>query len=309
MTNICTMRAERTVGATGRSLCLALVAALLSIGPSGAGQAPAQAGGAAGTDREAQRQRLERVTAGLRHATAVRAARRVQAALNHYREAGLWQEAARLFTRDAVAEVAGQRHVGPAAIAAFLQSQALGGTGRGQLGWGDLNTHLVMSPVITLDPDGRTVRGRWHELSMTGRFGERADWANGIHENEYVEEGGVWKIRRITYHPSFAGPYSPGWRNADRSDTVKIAPFHYTPDRAGTPVPLTPVVTAADRAPADDAGRLRRAGEVLARLTCLRWQSEVRSLQNAYGYYVDRRMWDDVADLFAPDGTFEPGQR
>src|SRR5690606_6288079 len=68
-------------------------------------------------------------------------------------------------------------------------------------------------------------------------------------------------------------------------------------------------ITAADRAPADAAAMRRRAGEVLARLTCLRYQSEVRSLQNAYGYYVDRRMWDDVADLFTTDGAFEPGLR
>jgi len=31
----------------------------------------------------------------------------------------------------------------------------------------------------------------------------------------------------------------------------------------------------------------------------------VRNLQNAYGYYVDRKMWDDVTDLFAGDGVLE----
>jgi hypothetical protein len=34
----------------------------------------------------------------------------------------------------------------------------------------------------------------------------------------------------------------------------------------------------------------------------------VLNLQNAYGYYVDRKLWDDVADLFADDGTMEIGQ-
>ena len=258
---------------------------------------------------QAQRLRLERISAGLRHATAVRAARRVQAALAHYREAGLWDEAARLFTRDAVMQAGDQRYQGPAAIASFLQSRALAGTGRTGLGYGDLNTHLVMSPVITLDADGRTVRGRWHELSMTGRYGERADWANGILENEYVEEDGVWKIRRHHYHPSFLGTYAQGWRNADRSDTVTVVPFHYTPDRAGTPIPLQPEITAADRAPPDAAGQRERAAGLLADLRCLRAQSEIRSLQSAYGYYVDRRMWDDVADLFTASGSFEPGLR
>ena len=34
---------------------------------------------------------------------------------------------------------------------------------------------------------------------------------------------------------------------------------------------------------------------------------EVTNLQHAYGYYLDRKMWDDVADLFAADGTMEMG--
>lgn len=31
----------------------------------------------------------------------------------------------------------------------------------------------------------------------------------------------------------------------------------------------------------------------------------IERLQHAYGYYVDRALWDDVADLFADDGTLE----
>ncbi len=118
-----------------------------------------------------------------------------------------------------------------------------------------------------MDPDGKVVRGRWHELSMTGHFGTSADWADGIYENEYVEEGGVWKIRRLHYYPSFVGPYTPGWRNPDRSDTVTVVPFHYTPDRAGTPIPLTPVRARADQAPSDGAGQLRRVADLQAQLS------------------------------------------
>ncbi len=33
----------------------------------------------------------------------------------------------------------------------------------------------------------------------------------------------------------------------------------------------------------------------------------VKHLQRAYGYYTDRALWDDVADLFAPDGAIELG--
>jgi SnoaL-like domain len=33
----------------------------------------------------------------------------------------------------------------------------------------------------------------------------------------------------------------------------------------------------------------------------------IERLQHAYGYYVDRALWGDVADLFADDGTIEIG--
>ena len=31
-------------------------------------------------------------------------------------------------------------------------------------------------------------------------------------------------------------------------------------------------------------------------------EDKIRNLQNAYGYYMDRKMWDDVTDLFTVDG-------
>ncbi len=258
---------------------------------------------------QAEALRLERLSVSVRHATALRSVKRLQNALNHYREAGQWQEAAALFTRDAVAQVGTFAVAGRAPIAAMLQSQALAGTGRRSLGEGDLNSHMAFSPVVTMDPDGRVLRGRWHELSMTGQFGLRADWADGIYENEYVAEDGIWKIRRLHYHPSFAGAYAPGWRNADQSDKVTIVPFHYSPDRAGTPIPQSPPLTAADRSPRDAVGQRGRIAQLTAQLACLQAESTIRSLQNAYGFYMDRRMWDDIADLYAADGTFEPGQR
>ena len=36
---------------------------------------------------------------------------------------------------------------------------------------------------------------------------------------------------------------------------------------------------------------------------------EIDNLIRAYGYYLDQNMWDDLADLFAEDGTIELAQR
>ena len=38
-------------------------------------------------------------------------------------------------------------------------------------------------------------------------------------------------------------------------------------------------------------------------------EDKVRNLQNAYGYYMDRKMWDDVTDLFTADGVALDRQR
>ena len=34
----------------------------------------------------------------------------------------------------------------------------------------------------------------------------------------------------------------------------------------------------------------------------------IETLQATYGYYFDKGLWDDAADLFAADGSFEYGQ-
>jgi hypothetical protein len=47
--------------------------------------------------------------------------------------------------------------------------------------------------------------------------------------------------------------------------------------------------------------------DLAARTERLSDEIEVTNLQHAYGYYVDRKMWDDVAELFATDGTMELG--
>jgi hypothetical protein len=52
-----------------------------------------------------------------------------------------------------------------------------------------------------------------------------------------------------------------------------------------------------------------RMANLASRALRLADEIEITNLQHAYGYYVDRKMWDDVADLFAGDGTMEIGQQ
>lgn len=157
---------------------------------------------------------------------------------------------------------------------------------------GALETELVDQPLITLAADGQTARGRW--LSMTfsgdGRGGTRIE--GGILENRYVRHQGGWRIAERGYHRQFDGDHARGWTNVDGTD-LPIVPFHFTVDETGVPVPPPAGPAPPSDATLDDLER--RIGDLVD-------EDAVRNLVHAYGYYVDRRMWRDVDDLYAePD--------
>ena len=72
---------------------------------------------------------------------------------------------------------------------------------------------------------------------------------------------------------------------------------------------------AASPAFAADTGKTIAAleakiAETKARIALARDYDQIENLENSYGYYVDKNLWDNVADLFAKDGsTMELAQR
>jgi hypothetical protein len=82
--------------------------------------------------------------------------------------------------------------------------------------------------------------------------------------------------------------------------------FRYDASRVGKPIvdiPEPPRPTAAPTL----AALSTRMADLAARAQRLADEIEVTNLQHEYGYYADRKMWDDVAELFAADGTMELG--
>lgn len=71
------------------------------------------------------------------------------------------------------------------------------------------------------------------------------------------------------------------------------------------------VAVSAREATADDtpdAAALARQIETLElRKQRIQDSNDIKRLQRAYGYYVDHAMWDEVADLFADQGSIEIG--
>ncbi len=234
-------------------------------------------------------------------AEALRAVKRLQCAYGHYAEFGLWHDLADLFAEDGIGHYP----------AGDLKKEEIRGLflrdiGGGKLGLpeGLLYPHIMLQPVVTLSPDGKTAKGRWRVFTMLGFHGKNANWAGGVYENEYVLEGGVWKIKDLRFYLQYSGPYEqPGW-TIDKGDI----PIHYTPDLAGAPVPEE-IEPAAPVIPADEETLTHQLRDLLRRAQRLNDQQEVENLQHIYGYYVDRKMWDDVADLFSDKGTMETGFR
>ena len=257
-------------------------------------------GVAVGAPDAAVTQRVNRLDAAVRAEEGVRAVKRLQNAYAHYLDAGLWDDARDLFTADAVAEWPSGMVVGREAIREQLMREA----GRTELGLarGQLHAHLILQPIVTLDGTGTMARGTWHEVALLGRFGASAEWAGGIYENEYVQDGGVWKIRRLRFFAQYRGAYDD---NGQKAPPKWAIPYHFEAAHVGVSIPAS----ALRASPAGRGSAAARAAALAERAARLNDATAVQNLQNSYGYYLDRKRWDDVADLFADDGTLEIEQR
>jgi hypothetical protein len=60
-------------------------------------------------------------------------------------------------------------------------------------------------------PDGRTAKGRWRWLAEVGDYKKDSRWGIGTYENEYVKEGGVWKIKTLHGYFRMYTDYADGW--------------------------------------------------------------------------------------------------
>ncbi len=245
---------------------------------------------------------LARLEAGVVGAESVRAVKRLQNAYAHYQDQGMWADLADLCTDDVVGEFGDRKVKGKAALQDYLMRQA----GRSQPGLaaGQLNTRFVLQPIVNLGADGRSAKGTWHEISLLGRYQKSADWNGGVYENEYALDKGVWKISRVHFIEQYRGSYDDYGHKAPPKWNI---PYHFEALHLGITVPESAVsALAAKVAAAPDAARY---ADLNRRVTALSDETEVQNLQHAFGYYLDRKLYDDVADLFAADGSMEFASR
>jgi hypothetical protein len=257
---------------------------------------------AAQSTAPSRQQRLDRLEAGVRAEEGIRAAKRLQYSYSHYLEAGLWTDLADLFTENATGQFPNGTVTGKDNLRKRFMEQAE----RTQLGLaeGQLNSHLILQPIITLSADGKTIKGTWHEVAMMGKFGASASWRGGIYENEYALENGVWKISRLRYSQQYTGAYEEfGHRAPPKWDV----PYHFEAAHVGLTIPESALNALA--APPSNVSAGARLAQLAGRIEKMNDETQVQNLQHSYAYYMDRKLYDDMTDLFTDDGSLEIAQR
>ncbi len=166
----------------------------------------------------------------------------LQAAYGYYVDKGLWDKAADLFARDGTLEIAGRGvYVGQDRVRQYLHCLP-------EYRDGAIFNHMQLQPVIHVDGEAGTARGRWRTLMMVGWLGREGRWGEATYENSYVWEDGRWRIASLHGIINFYCEYDEGWHKGgvpllrsteglepDRPQSFEyeahpkavIAPFHY----------------------------------------------------------------------------------
>jgi hypothetical protein len=166
-------------------------------------------------------------------------------------------------------------------------------------------------------------------LAQLGQNGEWARWEQGTYENEFVKQGGVWKLKAVRYFPRLSTDYDKGWANdakpspgvskefpPDRKPTqayqsypaLSYVALHYVNPVTGKAVRYGSGSVA--RVPLVKPGLQAAAGE--ANLTDIARKLDdaiaydaVENLMSSYGYYIDESAWDNMADTYGSTGSKE----
>lgn len=166
----------------------------------------------------------------------------LQAAYGYYVDKGRWDEAADLFAEDGTLELAGRGvYVGQDRVRAYLHHLP-------PYGDGVLYNHMQLQPVIHIDSEAGTARGRWRSFMMVGALGAEARWGEATYENEYKRVDGKWRIAVLHGYMNIYTDFDQGWHRGgvrllrsidglqpDLAPTMEyeaypsavVAPYHY----------------------------------------------------------------------------------
>lgn len=279
-------------------------------------------------DLPAMQSQLQQLQARTTRVWDLSAIKRLQRAYGYYVDKGQWDEVANLFADNATLEIARDGvYIGKQHIRSYFY--ALGG---GKQGWpaGRLYENLLVMPVITLADDGLTAKARWRDIMLNGQFGQHGEWGEGPFENEYVKQDGVWKLSKVRWQQSFLTAYAGGWvKNEDYnkgiwvSDKLKpdapptedhgwwpqtwLLPFHFKNPVLGVTASTPPIAAKPVTGSTTLTALSAQAAALRDQIVMLEAEHDIENLQGIFGFYYDKNEWQQAADLFTDDATFEWG--
>jgi hypothetical protein len=186
---------------------------------------------------------IQQLTLRVERLEGTRAVKKLQRAFGFYVDRGLWGEAADLFADDGTVEIGLDGvYQGKDRIREYLRRLHGGQEG---LIYGQLNEWVTLQPAVSVAADGRTATARWRDLGMLGQYKQHAEWRDGIYENTYVKDDGVWKIKSLHLYVNFVAPYDRGWARLApgeglvQSEASKAFPPDRPPTAGYQPFPAT----------------------------------------------------------------------
>jgi hypothetical protein len=254
----------------------------------------------------------------------------LQRTYGYYIDRGQWKQAAELFAPDGSREVEQSGvYIGRERIRRALALKRPHG-----LRDGELNDHLQLEPIVDVAADGQTARGRVFELAFVGGGGEPARLLQNVQENEYVKRGGKWMIQSLHSYSILATDYDKGWARSalpalpaskvlppDAPPTVMYEaypkvftpPLHFDNASTGRPTQYGTAVTsqkpAADQPTSPQTFHGPVTGKALdaaeRQVARVMDYYDIDNLQSAYGYYVEKSLWQDIAALFSERGVLQ----
>jgi hypothetical protein len=152
-------------------------------------------------------------------------------AYGYYVDKNLWDQVVDLFAEDSSVEIAARGvYLGKSGADRLFR----GAFGGGKIGLppGRLFNHFQLQGIVDVDPGGQTAKGRWRVFAQIATVGRTAVWSEGIYEDVYVKEDGVWKFKKMKFWPTYYTPYDEGWakKNLPNNGPSK----DYPPDQAPT---------------------------------------------------------------------------
>ena len=135
--------------------------------------------------------------------------RQVQYRYGYYDEFFQWDRLIELFADgDCSVEIGARgKYIGKERVARFYRE--IIGKNRTHLAENQIYNHLQLQMVITVAPDGQQAKARSRALIQgspgtgSGESGHSMVWAEGVYENSFVKQNGIWKIQHMYWAPTF----------------------------------------------------------------------------------------------------------